>query len=130
MKQTILTFLFVVGFALAGCTQTTETTFYWTATGDDSSSGTASSYEMMYATDTNSLILELGTNITGLPTPSIAGTAETFTGTLSLQSETRYFFALRAVDNNNNWSNWSNITYRDIPDIIPPMMIIDFRIQP
>jgi Tol biopolymer transport system component len=80
----------------------------WTATGDDNTSGTASDYDIRYATDS---ITETNwsnaTKATGEPNPTEAGTRQIFTVT-DLRGGTEYFFALKAADEEPNWSDLSN----------------------
>lgn len=91
-----------------------DPTFYsviltWTATGDDSSVGTASFYDVRYSTspinDTN---WETTTKATGEPKPQLSGSAETFEIT-GLSYGTTYYFALKVIDNVGNSSGLSNV---------------------
>lgn len=88
---------------------TTTLDVSWTATGDDGASGTATTYDLRYAAST---ITEgtwaAATPVTGEPTPSIAGTAESITVT-GLSSSTQYFFALKTSDEVPNESVISNV---------------------
>lgn len=82
----------------------------WTAPGDDLSVGTATSYDIRYAT---TLITELNwssaTQVTGEPTPQVAGSAESMTVT-GLSAETMYYFAIKTSDEVPNESLISNVT--------------------
>ncbi len=70
----------------------------WTATGDDGSDGTASVYELRFATfPIDSLNFETATLATGIPLPQAAGTPET-ARVSGLEFETDYWFAIRARD--------------------------------
>ena len=84
-------------------------TLTWTAVGDDGTSGTASGYDIRYATET---ITEQNwsavDSATGVPAPQAAGSEEVFT-VEGLASDTPYYFALKTVDENSNWSDLSNV---------------------
>lgn len=81
----------------------------WTAPGDDGSLGTATTYDIRYST---SIITEgnwaSATQATGEPTPSVAGTAESFTVT-GLDAATTYYFAIKTIDDASNESDISNV---------------------
>ena len=80
----------------------------WTAPGDDGNLGTASQYDLRYATTPITPDnWEVATPAT-LPDPQNAGTQEDFTVT-GLAAETAYYFALRAADEMNIWSDLSNV---------------------
>ncbi len=87
-------------------------TLNWRAPGDDGDVGTASQYDIRYATaaitDAN---WNSATQVTGEPAPQIAGTTEIFTVT-GLQSSTVYYFAVKTADEIPNWSGLSNIASR------------------
>jgi hypothetical protein len=97
----------------------TSVTLSWTATGDDTSAGRASEYDVRYS---GSVINEAGfagaTQATGEPTPKASGQSETFTVT-GLSSNTHYYFAIKAADEAGNWSGVSNSpdTTSDVPDV-------------
>ena len=80
----------------------------WPAPGDDGNEGTASQYDIRYSasaiTDTN---WETATQCNGEPSPSSAGTSESFTVT-GLSPNTTYHFALKTADEIPNWSELSN----------------------
>lgn len=120
---------------LAGCgkiesgpTQITKT-FGWTATGDDGVVGTAASYALKYARTSDSLTNQWNrcTEVLGLPTPKIAGSVETFTTTMTLETGVTYYFGLKAVDETGNWSLLSNVISLTPPDIDPPLGIGDLH---
>jgi len=81
----------------------------WTAPGDDANTGTASTYDIRYST---SLITganwDSATQCTDEPTPSVAGSIETFT-VIGLSDNTPYFFAMKTGDKVSNWSGLSNV---------------------
>jgi len=80
----------------------------WTSPGDDSSSGTATSYDIRYS---SSAITEgnwaSATSVSGEPTPQIAGSTEYFTVT-GLSASTTYYFAVKTSDEVPNTSAISN----------------------
>jgi hypothetical protein len=81
----------------------------WTAPGDDDSQGTASHYDIRYSTseiyDSN---WDEANQCSGEPSPSAAGSLESFTVT-GLSPSTFYCFALKTADEASNWSSLSNI---------------------
>ena len=95
----------------------------WTASGDDSLTGTASQYDLRYAT---SLITAANfasaTQATGEPTPGAPGASQSHTVT-GLQPATPYWFAIKTADDAGNWSLVSNVVSRATsaaPDVIRP----------
>jgi hypothetical protein len=99
----------------------------WTAPGDDSTSGTASQYDIRYSsspiTDAN---WAAATQVTGEPAPLVAGTQQTFTVT-GLQSGRTYYFAMKTADEVPNWSGLSNVPSGATSDIVPPAAISDLH---
>ncbi len=96
---------------LAAFAQTTanSVTLHWTAPGDDSTSGTAAQYDIRYSTSNiTQANWASATQVTGEPTPHVAGTAESMLIT-GLQPATTYYFAIKAADEVANWSSLSNI---------------------
>jgi PKD repeat protein len=93
----------------SGGSPQTSVTLSWTAVGDDDSIGTASIYDMRYAT---SLLSEenwaLATQVSGEPLPQVAGEQETLT-VAGLTPGTTYYFALKVADEVPNWSGMSNV---------------------
>ena len=81
----------------------------WTAPGDDGATGTATSYDIRYRTDAaiDDSNWDSAVQVSGEPGPSVAGSAESFTVT-GLAGSTTYYFAIKAVDDNGNWSGLSN----------------------
>lgn len=79
----------------------------WTAPGDDGTAGTATQYDLRYATfpitDDN---WDTATAVT-TSAPRSAGSQEQVAVT-GLQSQTEYHFALQAADEADNWSERSN----------------------
>jgi hypothetical protein len=81
----------------------------WTAPGDDGSTGTADSYDVRYSTSAITAgNWSSATTVTGEPTPSVAGSSESYTVT-GLTAETTYHFALKTSDEAANESGLSNV---------------------
>jgi hypothetical protein len=95
----------------------------WTAPGDNGASGTASSYEVKYSTVgaiTDETKWTAATAITsGVPTPSVAGTAQsmnvTLTGLAGVSSGKTVYFCVRAKDEANNLGGVSNPVSVNVP---------------
>ena len=98
----------------------------WTAPGDDGSSGTATTYDIRYATSLTVLQnWTTATQLTGEPAPAIAGTQQSYTVT-GLNPSTTYYFALRAADEVPNWSASSNtVTATTLPEQNAPASVIN-----
>jgi RHS repeat-associated protein len=80
----------------------------WTAPGDDGSTGTATSYDVRYATSTiNADNWASATQATGEPAPQAAGSNESFVVT-GLSLNTTYYFAVKTADEASNISAISN----------------------
>jgi len=109
----------------------TETTIEltWTAPGDDNNSGQATQYEIRYSTSSiNNGNWSSATPVTIQPTPSVAGTAESYTVT-GLSSATVYYFAIKTADEVPNWSGLSNVTNLSTgADQTPPAAIGDLTV--
>ena len=133
MVKHLLIITIVLMFLTNGCsdskseTVTIQTMRTFTATGDDGTVGTASQYDLRYSTNRDSLTNHWGncSAIPGLPTPNIAGTAETLFINLTVETDKTYFFAIKAADEVPNWSVISNIMTLSFPDITAPSAIID-----
>ena len=128
----VLAAAFMAGCSLiqSGPTQVTKT-FNWTATGDDGYVGTAAAYSIRYSTD-SAVLVSSWTTCTELPNPpipQIAGSAETFTATMTLNTGVTYYFGLKARDEAMNWSLISNIISLTPPDTDPPLRVGDFRFE-
>jgi len=81
----------------------------WTAPGDDNNIGTATTYDIRYST---SLITSgnwnSATQVSGEPTPLVAGTSQNMTIN-GLSPSTTYYFAIKTSDEVPNISNISNV---------------------
>lgn len=102
----------------------------WTAPGDDGIQGTAAGYELRYSTENIS-----PTNwgdaqiISQVPQPLIAGTQQ---GCIinDIEEEEEYYFAIKAYDENQNFSDMSNVVNSALlDDTIPPAQIDDLEIS-
>ncbi|MFZ1947013.1 MAG: fibronectin type III domain-containing protein, partial [bacterium] len=92
----------------AGTTGCDSAVLTWTAPGDDSASGRASSYDLRYSTAAiNATNWTAATPFDGEQAPKTAGQPETLTVT-GLASGTTYHFALVARDDAGNDSDVSN----------------------
>jgi hypothetical protein len=103
-------------------------TLRWTAPGGRGSIGTASEYDIRYAT---SLITDdnwsSAPQAAGEPKPKSAGNTDTFVVT-GLLPGMRYYFALKAADEKSHWSALSNVPSvktQAPPDTIPPSAVGD-----
>ncbi len=81
----------------------------WNAPGDDDMTGTATSYIVRYAAAAidSQAKWDAATDVTGEPTPLVAGTAQSMVVSGLVPGQT-YFFALRALDDSNNLSALGN----------------------
>lgn len=118
----------ITDLAILGMT-TTTVLLGWTAPGDDSLSGVATSYDLRYATTPiTPANVGLAIPAAGEPTPAPAGTGQQHRVTL-LTPGTTYHFSLFATDNAGNRSGLSNVpsgmTTPIEPDSLPPATITD-----
>lgn len=102
-------------------------TLTWTAPGDDGSAGTVTDYEIRYSTaEITAGNFSSATRATG-PDQKVPG-GQTETVVVSgLTPGTRYWFALKAVDDAGNWSAMSNVVNALIQDQTPPAQVTDLR---
>ncbi|MFD0674538.1 fibronectin type III domain-containing protein [Cohnella sp. GCM10027633] len=94
---------------VAGSATTTSIPISWTAPGDDGTTGTATEYDVRYSTS----IITTGnwsaaSPVSGEPTPSIAGSSESYTLT-GLTPNTTYYIAMKTRDEVPNESALSNV---------------------
>ena len=96
----------------------------WIATGDDMENGTAASYDLRYSESPiiNDVDFNNANQIFGLNPPKPAGEEEQYT-VLSLDCNTKYFFAIKAKDDADNQSALSNVIIGEIVDVTPPEII-------
>ncbi len=110
----------------------TSLTLAWTAPGDDSTSGTASEYDIRYSTApiSNATAWNGAAQISNEPSPSTAGTPESLTVSGLSENQT-YYFALKAADELGNWSAMSNVASGSTtPDQTAPGAINDLEATP
>jgi hypothetical protein len=97
----------------------------WNATGDDSLTGTATTYDIRYSTSPITLASWTGaTQVTGEPAPAAAGTAQSYT-VRGLSRQTTYYFAIRVADEAGNPSALSNVPSATTLDTLPPASVRD-----
>lgn len=97
----------------------------WTATGDDSVTGTATSYDLRYSTSPITVgSWTSATQVTGEPAPAVSGTAQSVT-VRGLTRETTYYFAMRATDDVGNVSALSNVPSATTLDTMAPNAILN-----
>ena len=95
--------------AVTGVTDTSAS-LQWTATGDDSLTGTATTYDVRYSTSPITLAnWAAATQSTGEPAPAASGTVQNFT-VRSLARQTAYYFAVKVADEAGNPSALSKST--------------------
>ncbi len=97
----------------------------WTATGDDSLTGTAASYDFRYSsTPITAANFAAATQATGEPAPTAAGTTQTF-NVRGLSRQATYYFAVRVTDDAGNISALSNVPSATTTDTMAPGRVID-----
>lgn len=103
----------------------TSVTLSWVATGDDSLTGTGTTYDVRYSTSPiNSTNWASATQVTGEPSPSVAGTTQTYKVN-GLSRQTQYYFAAKLSDEAGNTSALSNVLTVTTPDTKAPAAITD-----
>lgn len=103
----------------------TTATLAWTATGDDSLTGTATTYDVRWSTSPITAANFASANaVTGEPAPAAPGTAQSVTVT-GLSRQVTYYFAAKIADEAGNWSAMSNVPTATTPDTKPPAAITD-----
>ena len=114
----------VASLAITGTTETTAA-LRWTAVGDDSLTGTATSYDVRYSTaPITASNWSTATQVTGEPAPTASGTTQNYTVT-GLARQTTYYFAIRVADEAGNISALSNVPSATTPDQTRPASITD-----
>ena len=109
----------------AGPVTSTTVDLSWTAPGDDGATGTATTYDIRYSTSAITAgNWASATQVTGEPTPSVAGSAESFTVT-GLTEGITYYFAIKTSDEISNESPLSNVPSATTADTTPPDAIAD-----
>jgi len=108
-------------------TGTTENTasLRWTATGDHSLTGTATSYDVRYSTSPiTGANWASATQATGEPAPTAPGTTQTM-AVGGLTRQTTYYFAAKVADDAGNLSALSNVVSATTPDQTAPAAVRD-----
>ena len=101
----------------------------WTAPGDDGSRGTAGQYDVRYSMmEITSESWASATKATGEPRPGAAGAAESFS-VVNLEAGTRYYFALRTIDDESNESELSNVVQAITQALDGPSTITDLDVS-
>lgn len=114
----------VANLTVTGTTETTAA-LNWSATGDDSLTGTATSYDVRYSTvPITGANWASATQTTGEPAPGAPGTSQNFTVS-ALTRQTTYYFAVRVADDVGNLSALSNVPSATTPDQTRPASIND-----
>jgi hypothetical protein len=111
-------------------TGSTETSLAlrWTATGDDSLTGTATSYDVRYSTSPiTTANWASATQATGEPTPVAAGGTQNWTLT-GLTRQTTYYVAIKVIDDAGNASALSNPLSGATPDLTAPAAVRDLAV--
>lgn len=93
----------------------------WTAPGDDGASGQATAYDLRYSAigPLDTLAKFNAAQQYGIPAPQAAPAAELATVS-GLYEATTYYFALRTVDDRENWSGLSNLPAAWTSNLNPP----------
>jgi hypothetical protein len=97
----------------------------WTAPGDDGTVGTATSYDIRYATSPiTSANFASATVAAGAPAPAVSGTVQNYTLT-GLSGSQIYYVAMKATDDRGNVSLISNVVNGTTLDTVPPAAVRD-----
>lgn len=117
----------VTNLSVTGSTENSAS-LSWTAVGDDSLTGTASSYDIRYATSPiTTANWASATQVTGEPAPTASGSTQTFTVT-GLTRQTTYYIAMKVSDDGGNPSDISNVASVTTPDQTRPATITDLAV--
>lgn len=88
-------------------------TLYWTAPGDDGMSGVATRYDLRRSMQLLTAPgFALADTVAGVPLPAPPGTTQSCDVALPVPG-TRYYFAIKTVDDVGNWSAMSNVVSID-----------------
>ncbi len=106
----------------------TSLTVSWTSPGDDGSTGTANAYDLRRSTSSiNSGNFSSATQVSGMPGPAVAGTAQSKVVTGLLEGTT-YYFALKTQDEVPNISAISNVVSGTTLDGTAPAAVADLAV--
>ncbi len=116
-----------IALSIIGQTDSTVT-LQWTAVGDDSLTGTATSYDLRFATAAiTATNFATASQVTGEPAPAVAGTVQSYT-VRGLSRQVTYWFAIKAIDDAGNVSAISNVPSVTTPDTVPPAAITNLTL--
>lgn len=104
----------------------TSATLAWTAVGDDSLTGTATSYQIRYSTSAITAANFASATAVTPPAPGAPGTAQSVV-VRGLSRQVTYYFALRTVDEAGNVSALSNVPTATTTDTMAPGQVKDLR---
>lgn len=118
----------IANLGVTGVTDSTAT-LGWTAVGDDSLTGTATSYDLRYSTaPINQTNWASAIQVAGEPAPAAPGAAQSFQ-VRGLSRQVTYYFAIRTTDDASNTSALSNVPSVTTPDTMPPAAIRDLLLS-
>lgn len=101
---------------------------YWTAPGDDGNDGTATLYDLRYATAPfDSTTWEVAIQVEGEPKPEDAGSGQG-TRIEHLEQATCYFFAIKTIDESGQTSDLSNLASGCTLLRTPPAPVVNLHI--
>ncbi len=101
----------------------------WTSPGDDGNTGTATTYDIRYSTSViNSGNWASATQVSGEPTPLVAGTNQNMVIS-GLTADTTYYFAIETADEVPNWSGLSNVPSAHTVDSVAPAAVSNLSIS-
>jgi hypothetical protein len=113
-----------LALAVTNATDSTVT-LGWTATGDDSLTGTATAYDIRWSTaPITAANWASATQATGEPAPAAPGTAQSFV-VRGLSRQVTYYFAAVVTDDAGNPSALSNVPSATTPDTMAPAGVRD-----
>jgi phosphodiesterase/alkaline phosphatase D-like protein len=116
-----------IAMTITGQTDSTVTV-QWTAVGDDSLTGTATSYDLRMSTSViTAANFASATALTGEPTPAAPGTIQSMT-VRGLSRQVTYWFAIKVTDKGGNVSAISNVPSVTTPDTTPPAAIMNLTL--
>lgn len=104
----------------------------WTAPGDNGTSGTATNYDLRYATfPITAANFATATPVAPQPVPLLGGTLQSYV-LFGLARSTTYYVALRTLDDSGNWSAVSNVpsATTSATDMIAPSAVDDLNASP
>jgi phosphodiesterase/alkaline phosphatase D-like protein len=112
----------IATLVITGATDSTAA-LAWTAVGDDSLTGTATSYDIRYSTSPiTAANFASATQVTNEPAPTAPGTQQSYV-VRSLSRQVTYHFAIKTIDDVGNVSAISNVPSVITPDTAPPAAI-------